>query len=82
MLSIDRKEKVIMRNAALVVFAFVEGAQKNSRIVNVPIIDGTGRTLYIGCAHSDQPFHGMIDDVRIYNRPLTEEEIHRLSAER
>ena len=63
-------------------YLFVNGVQKNSRVVNVPIIDGTGRTLYIGCAHSDQPFHGMIDDVQIYNRPLTEEEIHRLSAER
>jgi hypothetical protein len=35
----------------------------------------TGKTCYIGLGYTDHPMNGIIDDVRVYNHALIEEEI-------
>ncbi|MET3697744.1 DNA-binding XRE family transcriptional regulator [Bacillus oleivorans] len=48
------------------------------------IVPDTKEPLYIGRKSTDEPyffFQGMIDDVRLYNRALSEEEVHELFLE-
>ena len=52
---------------------FVDGALDTKRTGHAPF-EGIG-TVYIGRSVGSQPFTGLIDEVKIFNRPLTDAEI-------
>jgi hypothetical protein len=63
---------------------YLNGSLIGTKPIRMPNIIGDG-DLYIG-AHGDAPnypgrFYGVLDDVRIYNRALTQEEVQQLFNE-
>ena len=59
---------------------YVDGVQEaisDSLSVDVNTVGGT-RNVRIGDAHQNRPFPGVIDDARIYDRALTQEELERV----
>lgn len=62
-------------------YVYVNGVQRANGTMTVDPYSNDATTK-IGCRNnpSDQPFRGVIDDVRIYNRSLTEEEVGWLSG--
>jgi regulator of replication initiation timing len=62
------------------VSAFLNGDKHNNNIVNTTYIQDSSESLLVGnwyknYASSYLTFHGSIDDIRIYNRALTEAEV-------
>ncbi len=56
---------------------YVDGIQEpisDSQAVDVNTVSGT-RNVRIGDAHQSRPFPGLIDDARIYDKALTQEEL-------
>jgi len=56
---------------------YVDGVQEaisDSLVVDVNTVSGT-RSVRIGDGHQNRPVTGMIDDVRIYDKALTQEEL-------
>lgn len=68
---------------------YLNGREVAAITSNVPMsIDGSPRALWLGSrAHSQQPstpffyFQGVIDDIRIYNRAINENEVEQLFLE-
>jgi len=62
-------------------YVYVNGIQRADGTMTIDPYSNDATTK-IGCRNnpSDQPFRGVIDDVRIYNRSLTEEEVGWLSG--
>ncbi len=55
---------------------YVDGELKNTRVVTEATIGWTGTDLEIGSFHDgSEPFEGFIDEVKIYNRALSAEEV-------
>jgi len=60
-------------------YLYVNGTLQNSRNITTPLLAGLSQTLRIGkLGGSYQPFNGLIDEVRIYNKALSEAEIKQL----
>jgi len=62
---------------ALDIGLYVDGVQEaisDSQAVDVNTVSGT-RNVRVGDAHQTRPFPGLIDDARIYDRALTQEEL-------
>jgi Concanavalin A-like lectin/glucanases superfamily len=58
---------------------YVNGIQLGSHVITTPLVPGRSNTLRIGTlTPGDQQYEGLIDDVRIYNRALTDKEIRKL----
>ncbi|MHC4570956.1 MAG: LamG-like jellyroll fold domain-containing protein [Planctomycetota bacterium] len=56
----------------------IDGVERGSKIGSISSIKATQQPLFIGQEYSSGYFGGLIDDVRIYNRALTPEEIEQL----
>ena len=55
---------------------YVDGAlEAISGSQDVDVNTAGGRDVWIGDSHHDRPFAGLIDDVRIYDRALSEDEV-------
>lgn len=55
---------------------YADGEQVGEVAQLGPVVDSTGFDLHIGSgANFDRPFHGMHDEIRIWNRVLEEDEI-------
>ena len=54
---------------------FVNGTQVASRSAAPPIASSTGALRFGGNSLASQWFNGLIDEIRIYGRPLTAAEI-------
>lgn len=60
-----------------VIIAYLDGEQVNETPQPGPTVDSTGFDVHIGNgAAFDRPLHGMLDEVRIFNRALEEDEIN------
>jgi len=57
---------------------FINGISLANRTYNVEINNPNEKTIIGNCAFLDDPFNGLIDDVRIYNRALSQAEITTL----
>lgn len=56
--------------------AYADGEQVGEIAQAGPVVDSTGFDLHIGSgAAFDRPYHGIHDEIRIWNRPLDEDEI-------
>ena len=81
--SLNRYYQVVVVRAGTNVMMYWNGTLGATNQVVNPTVE-PGSTLYIGCAgdwlSSDWVFHGVIDDIRIYNRALSTNEIGELYA--
>ncbi len=57
--------------------AYVNGEKLGSKITNDPL-SGENQDIYLGVTYWDTPFAGLIDDVKVYNRTLTDTEAYQL----
>ncbi len=58
------------------IFVYADGEEVGNQVQPGPAIDTTGNDLHIGNgAAFDRPYHGILDEVRIWNRPLDADEI-------
>jgi len=57
---------------------YINGEEKKNATQTASIQDNLNFILYMGGSPSRDPFNGLIDEVRIYNRALSEEEIRYL----
>ena len=59
------------------IFVYTDGEEVGKGAQTIPAIDTTGSPLHIGNGvATDRPFHGMLDEIRIWSRPLDEKEIN------
>lgn len=56
---------------------YVDGEQKITGTSNAPL-NGTNQDVYIGVTNWDPAFTGAVDEVKVYNRTLSEGEVYRL----
>ena len=59
------------------VAAYLDGVQWGSGSTNSPLV-GENQDIYVGVTYWDAEFNGLVDDVKVYNRALSEAEIYRL----
>ena len=57
--------------------AYLDGVQWGSTSTNSPLV-GENQDIYVGVTYWDAEFNGLVDDVKVYNRALSEAEIYRL----
>ena len=57
--------------------AYLDGALWGSASTNRPLVD-ENQDIYVGVTFWDAEFNGLVDDVKVYNRALSEAEIYRL----
>jgi hypothetical protein len=81
--SLNKYYQVVVVRAGTNVMMYWNGTLGATNQVVNPTVE-PGSTLYIGCAgdwlSSDWVFHGVIDDIRIYNRALSSNEVAQLYA--
>ena len=66
----------VIDNAAQKCFMYLDGALgATATFSGTPMFMKSGQTLGIGCDYPTEFMHGQIDDVRIYNRALSEAEV-------
>ncbi|MFQ6044580.1 MAG: LamG domain-containing protein, partial [Candidatus Poribacteria bacterium] len=59
------------------IFVYTDGVEVGKGAQTGPAIDTSGSPLHIGNGvNIDRPFHGMLDEIRIWSRPLDEDEIN------
>lgn len=59
------------------VTAYLDGEQWGSGSTNSPL-SGTNQDIYVGVTYWDDEFNGAVDEVKVYNRTLSEGEVYRL----
>ena len=59
------------------VAAYLDGVQWGSGSTNSPLV-GANQDIYVGVTYWDAEFNGLVDEVKVYNRALSEAEIYRL----
>ena len=59
---------------------YVDGVLEAISASQSVAVDTTNRTVWIGDGHHDRPFPGAIDEVRIYNRALSDGEVAWLAG--
>ena len=57
--------------------AYLDGALWGSASTNRPLV-GENQDIYVGVTYWDAEFKGLVDEVKVYNRALSEAEIYRL----
>ena len=57
--------------------AYLDGVQWGSASTNSPLV-GENQDIYVGVTYWDAEFNGLVDDVKVYSRALSEAEIYRL----
>ena len=57
--------------------AYLDGALWGSASTNSPLV-GENQDIYVGVTYWDAEFNGLVDEVKVYNRALSEAEIYRL----
>ena len=57
--------------------AYLDGVQWGSTSTNSPLV-GENQDIYVGVTYWDEEFKGLVDEVKVYNRALSEAEIYRL----
>ena len=57
--------------------AYLDGVQWGSGSTNSPLV-GENQDIYVGVTYWDAEFNGLVDDVKVYSRALSEAEIYRL----
>lgn len=57
--------------------AYLDGVRWGSAGTNSPLV-GENQDIYVGVTYWDAEFNGLVDDVKVYNRALSEAEIYRL----
>jgi hypothetical protein len=81
--SLNKYYQVVVVRAGTNVMMYWNGTLGATNQVVNPTVE-PGNTFYIGCAgdflSSDWVFHGVIDDIRIYNRALSVSEVQQLYA--
>ena len=80
-LYVDNWYHVVVLRSSGIRYIYVNSVRENSDSYNKEISD-TARDLYIGqaCVDSGRFYNGYIDEIRIYNRALTADEIKLLYA--
>lgn len=59
------------------VYRISDGKQWGSGSTNSPL-SGTNQDIYVGVTYWDDEFNGAVDEVKVYNRTLSEGEVYRL----
>jgi hypothetical protein len=74
---------VLIRYQSNIQSIWVNGTLLGTRNVSLPITPRTGRTLLLGASdfNRGQQLNGILDDIRIYNRSLSDSEIQSLYHE-
>ena len=57
--------------------AYLDGVRWGSGSTNSPLV-GENQDIYVGVTNWDAEFNGLVDDVKVYSRALSEAEIYRL----
>ena len=57
--------------------AYLDGVRWGSAGTNSPLV-GENQDIYVGVTYWEAEFNGLVDDVKVYNRALSEAEIYRL----
>ncbi|MFZ4708154.1 MAG: LamG domain-containing protein, partial [Bacteroidales bacterium] len=55
-------------------YLYVNGSLLNQRTIISPVLDGGGRTFLVSL-NGSQPLNGKVDEIRIYNRPLSPQDV-------
>lgn len=69
--------QVTITGTSSTVALYVDGEMKVSGNSNAPLV-GDNQDIYIGATNWDPEFTGAVDEVKVYNRTLSEGEVYRL----
>lgn len=69
--------QVTITGTSSTVALYVDGEMKVSGNSNAPLV-GDDQDIYIGATNWDPEFTGAVDEVKVYNRTLSEGEVYRL----
>lgn len=69
--------QVTVTGSASGVTLYVDGEEKLTGKTNSPL-SGTNQDIYVGATNWDPEFTGAVDEVKVYNRTLSEGEVFRL----
>lgn len=73
----DDWHQVTITGTSSTVALYVDGEMKVSGNSNAPLV-GDDQDIYIGATYWDSEFTGAVDEVKVYNRTLSEGEVYRL----